>query len=96
MTMEKADAVRRGGVPLLTVDDVVAAVLDRSGVHHHGIGPGHLHLGHGEATPDLAFDQGPQVLLLLLRRAVEMEDLYVAGIRGMAPEDEMTQRGSAE
>ena len=55
----KCGAIGRRRVPLLAVDDVVVAVLDRGGLHHHRVRARHLDLGHRKAAADLPLDQRP-------------------------------------
>ena len=92
----KGGAVGGGGVPLLAVDDVIVAVLDGGGLHHHRVRARHLDLGHREAAANSALDQRLQPPFLLLVGPVEVEDLDVAGVGGVAVEDEVAERGAAE
>jgi hypothetical protein len=62
------------------VDHPLVAVQLGAGGEACGIGAGRLRLGHGEAAPDLALEQRPQPLLLLLLGAVLGEDLHVARV----------------
>jgi hypothetical protein len=77
-------AVGRGGIPLVAVDHVVAAVRRRAGLQHHRVGAGHVHLGHGKAGAYPARDERLEVFFLLLGRAVFHEYLDVARVRGLA------------
>jgi hypothetical protein len=45
-------------------------------------------LGHGEAAVDVAVEDRPHPLLLLLRVARDGDELGVAGVRGLVPEDD--------
>ena len=79
-------AVGRRREPLVAVDDIVVTVLGCRGVHHHGIGPGHVRLGHRATATDLALDKRAEEALALLVGGVHVEDLDVACVGGLAPE----------
>src|SRR4029079_9544028 len=60
------------------------------------IGAGHLRLGHAEEGAHLAGDERPEEALLLVVGAVEVEDLPVARVRGLAAEDQLRDEAAAD
>ncbi len=72
--------------PFAAVDDVMIAVTDHRRFDVGCVGRGNGGLGHQEGGADVAVHQRPQPLLLLLARAVAVEDLHVAGVGRRAVE----------
>ena len=88
--------VGRRGEPLLTVDDVVVAVGDRSGGEQRRVRAGRLRLGHRETTADRALDERSHPEFLLFLGAVLVEDLDVAGVGGLGAEHGHPERAAAD
>ncbi len=84
-----------GGEPLLAVDDPLVAVGHRLRGEHFGVGAA-LRLGHREARHDLVIQQRTQIALFLLRCAVVSEDLGIARVRRLTPEDDRRSGGPTE
>ena len=76
-----------GGPPFATVDDVFVAILFDPRFDIGGVRTGGIRLGHQEGGTDLAIHQRIQPLVLLLARAVAMENFHIAGIGRGAVED---------
>src|SRR5207237_6289395 len=73
--------------PLVRVDHPRIAGALGSRTQAARIGPGDLGLGHGEERADLARHEWAQPARLLLGCPELVEDLRVAGVRRLAPED---------
>ena len=86
---------RPGRPPLAAVEDDLVALDDRGGLHVRGVRGGDLGLGHAERGADPAVEQRLEPLLLLLLGAVGEQHLHVAGVRGVAVEDQGRQRRAA-
>ena len=59
----KGGAVGGTGIPFVAVDHVIIPVFDSGGLHHHGVGTGHVHFGHGKTAADFSRNQGLQEFL---------------------------------
>ncbi len=89
---------RRPGVgreELPSLDDPLVAVASGPGLEAGGVGPA-LGLGHRVRREDLAVEQRAQVALLLLVGAVVGDDLGVARVRRLAPEDDGSPPAAAQ
>jgi hypothetical protein len=88
--------VGRGGEPLMAVDDVGVAVGNRRRGHPHRVRSRKRRLGHRKTTSNLAGDKRLEPFLFLRGRGELAQDLHVAGVRGLAVEDEVPERSPAE
>ena len=75
-----------GDEPLAAVDHVLIALTADQRLDITRIGRGHIRFGHGEGRADFAVEQGLQPAFVLLRRGEHMQQLHVAGVRGVAVE----------
>ena len=87
--------IRVGGEVLPAVDHPVVTVAHRGGLELGGVGTA-LGFGHRVTGEQLAVQQGAQVALLLLGGAVVRDDLGVAGVGGLASEDDRRPLRSTE
>ena len=88
--------VRCRGIPFVTIDDIIIPVLYCCGFQHDRIGTWHIHLSHGKTGSDISSHQGIKITLFLFLGSMEVKDFNIACIRGLAPEDIMTQGGSTQ
>ena len=77
-----------GRPPLAAVEHDVVAVEGGGGLHVRGVGAGDPGLGHEERAAHPPVEQRLEPLLLLLGRAVAQQHLHVAGVGGVAVEDQ--------
>jgi len=96
MTTPNAAPVGARREPLVRIDDPFVAVAHGAAEQTGRVGAGHLGLGHPEERARIARHERCEEALLLLRRAEHVEDLAVAGIRGLAPEDELRVHAAAD
>ena len=83
-----------GRPPLAAVEHDVVAVEGGGGPHVRGVGAGDARLGHEERAAHPTVEERLEPLLLLLGRAVAQQHLHVAGVGGVAVEDQGRQRAS--
>ncbi len=81
--------------PLLALDHPLVAVAPGRGGEERGVGPA-LGLGHRVARRDATFEKGLEEPFLLRRRPVVGQDLGVARIGRLAPEDARGEGGAAQ
>ena len=82
----KSGPVRCAREPFMAVDDIIAAILHRPGVHQDGIRAGKLGFGHGKATPSFTANQRLQPGLFLLGSGMLDENFRVANVRRLTIE----------
>jgi hypothetical protein len=92
----EAGAVGARREPLVRVDHPVAAVLLGAPAQQRRVGAGHLGLGHPEEGARRAVDERLEEALLLLRRAVQVQDLGVPGVGRLAAEDELRDEAAPD
>ena len=82
-------ALRAAREPLAAVDHPLVAVEPRGRLQAGRVGARDVGLGHREERARVAVDERLQPPLLLLVRAEEVEDLAVARVGRLAPEDQL-------
>ena len=87
---------RVGDEPFPSVDHPLTAVEHRRGGDLGGIGPGQKRLGQGEGARDLAAHVRPQPALLLLLGGAVGEQLHVAAVGCLGPEDDHRDHRSTD
>ena len=92
----EARTVGAGGEPLVRVDHPFVAVALGAALQQRRVGAGDLGLGHPEERARLAGDERHEEALLLLGRAVEVEDLAVARVGRLAAEDQLRDEAAAD
>ena len=82
--------------PLVAVDHPVVAVAHRARAQRRRVRARHLRLGHREERADLAADEWEEPPFLLLVGAEHVQDLGVARVRRLAPEDQLAPHREAD
>ena len=92
---EDVGGLAEAGEPLLTVDHPLVALLHRGRLEQRRVAAA-LRFGHRERRPDLLVHEREEPPLLLFGRAVRGEDLHVAGVGPLRPEDHRGRAVPAE
>ena len=82
--------------PLVRVDHPLVPVPHRSALEERRVGAGHLGLGHPEERARVARHERLEKPLLLLGRAVEVQNLAVAGVRRLTAEDQLRDEAAPD
>ena len=92
----EARAFGRRREPLVTVDDVIVAVLHGRRAHPRRVRSRMLGFGHRKTTAHVAARERREVFLFLLGRAMVQQDFHVADVGRLAVEQVVSDRCAAE